>query len=420
MKRRILLLLTAIVLCFLAITAISCGQNEKIVLNVYNWGEYISDGTDDSLDVNAAFEEYCSEQGLDVEVNYMMFDSNESMYNKIKTGAVSYDVVIPSDYMVARMIAEDMLEPLNFENIPNYKYVDPVYTHKYYDPYQIYSVPYFVGVVGIIYNTKHVDPSTEEDVINKSWDLLWNEKYSGKILQFNNARDAFGTALFRQGKSVNLTDEAVWRSALADLKAQKPLLQAYVMDEIFNKMETGSAWIAPYYAGDFLAMYEENPDLDFYIPSGGTNVFADAMCIPKDEGRDPQTKKVAEMYINFMLEKDIGAANSEFVYYSTPNTLVNSDAEYNEYMESIYEGAIENVIAPQFPEGYNLEYYHNFDDETLIMVNSLWEELKIDSGTDDGSVADVGVYVTCAVIVVAVAAGFTVRYIIHRKRRKYY
>lgn len=410
MKKRVLLLLSVTVIALLAIFTISCGQNEKVVLNVYNWGEYISDGSDDSLDVNAAFEEYCKEQGLDVEVNYMMFDSNESMYNKIKTGAVSYDVVVPSDYMIARMIEEDMLRPLNYSNIPNFQYVDSGYLNPYYDPEQQYTVPYFVGIVGIIYNTKYVD---EADI--GGWDLMWNEKYSGKILQFNNSRDAFGTAMFKNGDSVNVTDEATWRKALGELKAQKPLLQAYVMDEIFNKMETESAWIAAYYAGDFLAMYEENDSLGFYYPEGGTNIFADAMCIPKTAANP----EIAEMYINFILEQEIGSANSEFVYYATPNTLVNENTEYIEYMESVYEGAMD-ILAPEFPEGYNLEYYHNFDDETLQMVNSLWEELKIDSGTDDGSVADVGVYITCVVIVVAVAAGFTVRYIIHRKRRKYY
>ena len=410
MKKRMIFSLLLIAIALFAILAISCGQSERVVLNVYNWGEYISDGTDDSIDVNAEFEAYCASRGLDVEVNYMMFDSNESMYNKLKSGAVSYDVVIPSDYMIARMIDEDMLRPLNYANIPNFQYVEQDYLNPYYDPNQQYTVPYFVGIVGVIYNTKYVD---EADI--GGWDLLWNPKYSGKILQFNNSRDAFGTAMFKNGDSVNVTDEATWRKALSELKAQKPLLQAYVMDEIFNKMETESAWIAAYYAGDFLSMYEENENLGFYYPEGGTNIFADAMCIPKNAANP----EVAEMYINFMLEREIGAANSEFVYYATPNTLVNNDPEYIEYMESVYEGAMD-ILAPEFPEGYNIEYYHNFDDETLRMVNNLWEELKIDSGTDDGKIADLGVYVTCAVIVVAIGVGFTVRYIIQRKRRRYY
>ena len=410
MKKRIIIGLTVLVLLLTALLAISCGKQETVVLNVYNWGEYISDGSDESIDVNEEFELYCASLGYDVEVNYMMFDSNESMYNKLKTGAVSYDVVIPSDYMIARMRDEGMLRELNYANIPNFVNVDADYLNPYYDPEQKYTVPYFVGIVGIIYNSKHV---SEEDI--GGWDLMWNEKYSGKILQFNNSRDAFGTAMFKNGDSVNVTDKETWEKALVELKAQKPMLQAYVMDEIFNKMETGSAWIAPYYAGDFLSMYEENPDLRFYYPEGGTNIFADAMCIPANAANP----EIAEMYINFMLNPEIGAANSEFVYYATPNTLVNSDTDYIEYMESVYEGAMD-ILAPEFPEGYRLEYYHNFSDETLVMVNSLWEQLKIDSGSDDGSIADIGVYVTCIVIVTAVVAGFTVRYVIHRKRRRYY
>jgi spermidine/putrescine transport system substrate-binding protein len=271
-------------------------------------------------------------------------------------------------------------------------------------------VPYFVGFIGIIYNTKYVD---EADI--GGWDLLWNEKYNGKILQFNNARDAFGTALMKNGSSLNTLNMEEWEKALVELKAQKPQLQAYVMDEIYNKMESESAWIAPYYVGDFLTMYEENEDLAFFYPEGGTNIFADAMCIPKGS----ENKEIAEMYINFMLEKEIGIANSEFTYYASPNTLVNNDEEYIVYMNDIYDGASE-ILAPDFPEDYKLEYYHNFDDEMLVNINSLWEQLKIDSGSDEGGVADLGIYITCGVIVLGIATFFTARYIRNSKRRKYY
>lgn len=410
MRKKILLPLILFLLAVFALCAISCGDGETITLNVYNWGEYISDGSDGSIDVNAEFEKYCKSKGYNVKVNYMMFDSNESMYNKIKTGAVSYDVVIPSDYMIARMIEEDMLEELDYGNIPNFKYIDSTYLNPYYDEEQKYTVPYFVGIIGIIYNTEYVD---EADI--GSWDLLWNEKYQGKILQFNNSRDAFGTAQFKNGYSVNSTNEEEWRSALESLKSQKPLLQAYVMDEVFNKMENGSAWIAPYYVGDFLSMYEENDKLGFYYPEGGTNIFADAMCIPKGA----ENKEIAEMYINFMLESEIGAANSEFVYYATPNTLVNNNPEYIEYMEGIYEGAMD-ILAPEFPDDYQLEYYHNFDDENLRMINSLWEELKIDASTDATGVSDIGVYISCAVIAVALIVLFVFKAVRQRIRRRYY
>ena len=407
MKKRILLILALIALFVTSMLAVSCSGEEKIVLNVYNWGEYISDGSEDSVDVNAEFEKYCKTVlKKNVEVNYTTFESNESMYNKLKIGAVSYDIVVPSDYMISRMVAENMLEELNFENIPNFQYISERYRNPYYDPEQKYSVPYFVGYVGIIYNTKYVD---EADI--GGWDLLWNKKYEGKILQFNNARDALGTAMFKEGISVNTHDSALWNKALDELKAQKPLLQAYVMDEVFNKMQNGSAWIAPYYVGDFLTMYEENEDLGFYFPSGGTNIFADAMCIPKGA----PNKEMAEAYINFMLTREIGIANAEWVYYSSPNELVNKDPEYIADMTEIHPDAAE-LLDPQFETGYLTEYYHNFDDETLMLVNSLWEQLKIESSAS----SNIGVYITCAVIVAGLAVLFTVRFVIRRKRAKYY
>ena len=381
------------------------GSDESIVLNVYNWGEYISDGSEDSLDVNAEFEEYCKSLGLNVKVNYTTFDSNESMYNKLKSGAVSYDVVIPSDYMIARMREEGMLLELNFDNIPNFVNIDDRYKNSYYDPDQMYSVPYFVGHIGIIYNTQYVDESD-----TGSWDLLWNEKYRGKILQFNNSRDAFGTAQFWQKYDINSVSEEEWRHCLELLKQQKKLVQGYVMDEIFNKMKNESAYIAAYYAGDFLSMYEGNENLGFYFPEEGTNVFADAMCIPNC----CKNKEIAEMYINFMLEEEIGVANAEMTYYSSPNKLVNQNAEYIEYMSSVHEDAM-HILDPQFEENYVTEYYHNFKDENVLkMINDLWEELKIES------TSDVPVYVTCIVMVCAIVAFFAFKFVRQYKRQKYY
>ncbi len=410
MKKIILTLALAVLLLTGACIMVSCGGNgDATVLNVYNWGEYISDGSEGSLDINAKFEEFCKEKGLNVKVNYTTFDSNESMYNKLKSGAVSYDVVVPSEYMIERMIKEDMLEPLNMANIPNFQYIYDSFKTPFYDPdpNKVYSVPYFYGFVGIIYNTEYVD---EADV--KSWDILWNEKYSGKILQFNNPRDAFGTVQYKNGISVNDTDEAKWRACLEELKTQKPLVQSYVMDEIFNKMKNGSAYIAPYYAGDFLSMYEDNDSLAFSIPNEGTNIFVDAMCIPKGS----KNKELAEMYINFMLEKEIGRANSEFVYYSTPNKLVNEDPEYIETMNSVHEKAME-YIAPDFiKDGYEgnyvTSYYHNLDDGTLSLMNSLWEELKIKGNSG------YGIYIACGVIAAAIIT-FAVIKVVKNKRRLY-
>ncbi len=243
MKKRLPALCLALLLCA-ALFPPSEAKAAANEINVYNWGQYISDGTDDYIDVNAAFEE-----ATGIHVNYMTFDSNESMYTKLKTGGSAYDVVIPSDYMVARLIDEGFLLPLNFDNIPNYEYIDEAYRNTDYDPENLYSVPYTWGTVGIIYNSAYVD---EEDT--GSWDLLWNSKYAGKILMFDNPRDSFAIAEKMLDYSVNTSDPDELRAAAYKLTEQKPLVQAYVMDQIFDKMERGEAWIAPYYAGDYLLM----------------------------------------------------------------------------------------------------------------------------------------------------------------------
>ncbi len=387
----------------------SCGgrNGDEIVLNVYNWGEYISDGSEGSLDVNKMFEEYCKEKGLNVRVNYTTFDSNESMYNKLKSGAVSYDIVVPSDYMIERMVKEDMLEKIDVSALTNYQYVYEDFRTLYgreFDEDNVYFVPYFCGYVGVIYNTKYV---SEEDAARQSWDLLWDEKYSGKILQFNNPRDAFGTVMYKNGTDVNTMNSADWEAALAELKTQKPLIQSYVMDEIFNKMKNESAYIAPYYAGDFISMYEENENLAFYFPKEGTNVFLDGMCIPKGS----ENKEIAQMYIDFMLSKEAATANAEMVYYATPNKLVNENPEYIEYMTSVHENAMD-YLDPKFDDEYVQTYFENLDEGTLQLMNTLWEDLKIDTS------ASVGIYIACGVVVLVIAA-FVVYRVIKKKKRMY-
>ncbi|MBQ6797475.1 MAG: ABC transporter substrate-binding protein [Clostridia bacterium] len=305
------LTLLSVLLCFA--TGCSSGGitgcfDDREVLNVYNWGEYISDGEDDSLDVIEAFEEK-----YNIRVNYTTFASNEEMYQKIKSGAGNYDVIIPSDYMVEKMINEGLLEKLDFDNIPNYKYIGSDYKDLDYDPNNEYSVPYLWGTVGIFYNSTMVD---EEDVEAQSWDLLWNKKYSGQILMFDNPRDAFGIAMKKLGYSQNSTNEDEWEEAYELLAEQKPLVQAYVMDQIFDKMANEEAAIAPYYAGDARIMSAENPDIKFYLPVEGSNKFFDAMCIVKGT----EHKEAAEKFIDFMCEADVALANSEYVCYSTPHT----------------------------------------------------------------------------------------------------
>ena len=279
---------------------------DQITLNVYNWGQYIADGSDDSMEVIAEFEKRYPH----IKVNYSTYDSNEIMYSKLSNGGITVDVIIPSDYMIARLISEDMLLPLNFDNIPNYRYIDENFKNTAYDPENKYSVPYTWGTVGILYNTKYVD---EADVTG--WELLWNEKYAGKILTFGNSRDAFGIAQFMLGYDINTTDKAQLDQCAELLKKQKPVLQQYVMDEIFAIMQNEEAWIAPYYAGDCLTMMGENENLAFYLPeSQGFNMFIDAMCIPTCA----REKEAAELFINFLCEPEIAGANMDWICYGTP------------------------------------------------------------------------------------------------------
>ena len=285
---------------------ISSNRQEQITLNVYNWGQYIADGSDDSLEVIAEFEKRYPH----IKVNYSTYDSNEIMYSKLSNGGITVDVIIPSDYMIARLIEEDMLLEINYDNIPNYQYIDESFKNTAYDPENKFSVPYTWGTVGLLYNTKYVD---EADVTG--WELLWNEKYAGKILMFGNSRDAFGIAQYRLGYDVNTTDEAELRACAELLKQQKPLLQQYVMDEIFATMQNEEAWIAPYYAGDCLVMMENNENLAFYLPENqGFNLFIDAMCIPSCA----KEKEAAELFINFLCDPEIAGANMDWICYSTP------------------------------------------------------------------------------------------------------
>ena len=351
--------------------AVFCADGEKEeVLNVYNWGEYVSDGADDTLDTIAAFEQWYEETyGKKIKVNYSTYASEGDMYAKLSSGAVSFDVVVPSDYMIARLRDEDMLLPLDFDNIPNYEYIGESFRGLYYDPDNLYSVPYTYGVVGIIYDANVVD---ESDV--GGWDLLWNEKYSGSILQFNSSRDCFATAQYKLGLDVNSTDRAVWDRALEELKAQNPLVKSYVMDEVYNMMESGEAAIAAYYAGDYFTMLDnqaENVDLRFYYPER-TNYFVDAMCIPSC----CQHKELAEIFINYMLSPEPAIANAEYIYYASPNSAVFNDAGYQEYLG---EEAMEILYLEMdnFSELYNKYAYRNLDAETYAYVASLWETLKI-------------------------------------------
>ena len=356
-----------LVLALMLLLLPGCGKsssngNGKVTLNIYNWGQYMADGSDGSLDVIAAFEEAYPW----IEVNYSTFDSNEVMYTKLANGGITVDLIIPSDYMIARMVEEDMLLELDFSNIPNYAYIADEFKGMAYDPEEKYTVPYAWGTVGIIYNTKYVD---EADVTG--WDLMWNAKYDDKILMFDNSRDAFGIAQLMLGYSLNTTDEAQLEKCAELLKQQKPLVQQYVMDQIYDLMEHEEAWIAACYAGDYVVMAAENEDLAFYRPENSFNLFMDAMCIPKCA----QQKEAAELFINFVCNPEIAAGNMDWIAYSTPlNKEVMAD-----YMDAeVLEDPIAYPSAEMIRDAQERQHvYTNLPPSVSRFVESLFMKVRI-------------------------------------------
>ena len=323
------------------------------MVNVYNWGEYI----DESI-----FDEFEEETGI--HVNYSTFETNEALYSTLKSGGSSYDVIIPSDYMISSMIEEDILETLNFDNIPNAAKVDlSQFNVKEealaYDPDGAYSVPYAWGSVGIIYNTKKITAPVD------SWSALFDEANKGQVLMFNNSRDAIGLALKYLGYSLNTTDEAQIKEATDLLIQQKEsgIVQAYVMDQIFEKMISGEAAIGPYYAGDAITMISENPDLAFCSPKEGTNLFLDAMCIPKGA----ENKDNAEAFINFMCKPEIMVRNADITGYCVP-----SMEAYNLLDDELKNSTI---AYPAQELMANMETFTNLPEATLALYDSEWSRL---------------------------------------------
>ena len=430
MKR--LALLSLLFIFSLALVFTSCEKKEDeiktvVTLNIYNWGEYISDGFEGTIDSNAEFEKYfnenlAAEKGYKIKINYTTYATNEDMYSKLSSGAGDgvYDVIFPSDYMLQRMADEGMLYSFNVkEEIENYKYISDEFKGLYYDTEEQYSVPYTYGMVGIIYNPTLMDSADLDEngeIKDKSWSLLWNEKYSGKILQFNNPRDAFGTAMYYKKLDINTPDKDVWQEALRVLKEQKPLLQGYVNDEIFNKMTSASAAIAPYYAGDYVTMTYDNEDLRFYYPKEGTNVFVDAMCIPKSS----KNKDAAIEYINFMLSEEVAIANAEYIGYASPNTLVRDNPDYIEELgdayDILYGQSVADIVASY---GYD-PYYHSFSDSEIydedmqMYVNGLWEQLKTETDVE------LWVHISSITIVVALVGLCSYNIYIKKKRSRFY
>ena len=331
-------------------TADDPGSADKGVVNVYNWGVYIDE---------SVLDDFTAETGI--KVVYDTFESNEAMYGVLKNEGASYDVVIPSDYMISRMIEEDMLEPLNFDNIPNFEDVDPALKNPDYDPENQYSVPYMWGLLGVIYNTTMVDEAPT------SWGVMFDEDYSGQILMFNNSRDAIGVALKYLGYSYNTTDESQIKEAVDLLIQQKPLVQSYVMDDIFEKMQSGSAAIGAYYYGDFLTMQEVNPDLAFCLPEEGTNLYVDAMCIPKNA----ENKENAEIFINYMCSTAAGLKNCEEIWYSSPLLSVREELD-PEVSGDPYAYPDQSILD-------QCESFKNLPAETLALYDSEWTRLMLAS-----------------------------------------
>lgn len=350
------------VACVLLVTLIVTGRSVKSdrVVNVCSWGEYI----DESLITR--FEE---ETGI--RVNYQTAESNEALYSLIKMGGADFDVIVPSDYMIARLIEEDMLAELDYDNIPNFDLIDDTYKHLSYDPENKYTVPYTWGALGIIYNTTMVsEPIT-------SWSAMFDPQYAGQVLMINNSRDAIGAALLSLGYSLNTTDESQLEEAFNLIKQAKDngVYQAFVMDEVFGKMEGGNAAIAMYYAGDYLTMLENNEDLAFVIPEEGSNWFVDAMCVLKSS----QHKDEAEEWINFIASTDANLANMDYIWYASPNTeaLEEYPAYYQEVNDEELDPELYEIMAPSEQTLARCELYENLPKATLRLYDSLWTRLGI-------------------------------------------
>lgn len=352
MKKFLSILLACVLLAASAAVMSSCSGGSKGEINVYNWGDYIADGSDDYLDTIAKFEE---ETGITV--NYTTYETNEELYNILKSSNSSYDVIIPSDYMVEKLISEGLLQKLDSGKIPNSKDIMDKLKNPVYDPKGEYSVPYSWNVTGLVYNKTMVKNKPD------SWTSLWDKSLKGNILQFNNNRDAYAIAMQLCGINPEKFDKKDVDKATVKLKEQKPLLKKYVMDQVFLEMEKDQSAIAPYYAGDIYTMMKNNKNLVGVLPKEGSNLFVDAMCIPKNA----ENADGAHKFIDFMTRADISAANSEYITYASPvksakkllpKDLSSSELVYpsDEYMKKCYT-------------------FRNVDDETYAYMQEQFVKL---------------------------------------------
>lgn len=350
MKKAIALLLSG---CLAVLSLTACGSEPSSgngEVYVYNWGEYIDPKT---------LEMFEKETGI--KVIYDEFETNESMYPKVEAGSSAYDVICPSDYMVNKMIANDLLQELNFDNMPNAKanigaqYYEQAQS---FDPGNKYCVPYCWGTVGILYNKTMVDEPVT------SWSILWDEKYADDILMQDSVRDAFMVALKLNGYSMNTLDEAELQTAKNSLIEQKPLVQAYVVDQVRDKMIGGEAALGVIYSGEAIYTQRENPDLEYVIPEDGTNVWIDGWVIPKNA----PNKENAEKFIDFMCRGDIALMNFEYITYSTPNTVAQEQIEDEDIKNS-------EIAFPDLSKYNNLEAFIYLGEDGDELYNNLWKEV---------------------------------------------
>jgi len=343
--KKIIYLLLGLLLVGALTAAAGCSKNTA-TLKVYNWGDYID---------KSVLEEF--EKKTNIKVIYEEFATNEEMYVKLKAGGGGYDVAIPSDYMIKKMINEDMLEKIDFANIENYQYIEDRFKNLAFDPQNTYSVPYMWGTVGIIYNKKMVSDPVD------SWKILWDEKYSKQILMLDSQRDAIGVTLKMLGYSLNSKSQKELNEAKDWLIRQKPLVLAYVGDEVKDKMIGGEAALAVVWSGDAVFMKRENPDLEYVIPKEGSNIWFDSMVIPKSS----QHKKEAEMFINFMCSPEIAFKNADYIGYSTPHSEARKMLPTDLTSDKTY-----------YPGVNDLENSEVFEDlsDVLYLYDQIWTEVK--------------------------------------------
>ncbi|BED92730.1 MAG: spermidine/putrescine ABC transporter substrate-binding protein [Candidatus Paraimprobicoccus trichonymphae] len=347
LKKLMIIFFFMLILVFLVIIFNKDGGKNE--LSVCNWGNFISDGSNENPDVNNLFK---METGISVD--YQTFQTNEELFAKMISGSANYDVITCSDYMISKLIENNMLNELNFDNISNINLIRKDFLNLGFDPESKYSVPYIWGLIGIFYNKKAV---LEKEI---NWNILWNEKYEKQILMFDNPRDAFGISLLRSGSSINSSEEKDWTNAAKELSNQNKLVQTYGMDQILDKLINEEALIAPYYSGDASYLLSMNPNLGFKIPESGTIMFIDSLCIPKNS----KHKLEAEKYINFLCRTDIALMNAKYIEYCSPQI-------------EVYKKLYNPISYLNENERKKSQIFLNLNSKISEIIDNSWIEIKV-------------------------------------------